>query len=45
MDYVDKSDVEVFTMKLTPVMYWRENYFTVNDLIFSSKKKSVLVVL
>ncbi len=27
MDYVDKSDVEVFTMKLTLVMYQRENGF------------------
>ncbi len=27
MDYVDESDVEVFTMKLTLVMYWRENGF------------------
>ncbi len=27
MDYVDKSDVEVFTMKLTLVMYQRENVF------------------
>ncbi len=42
MDYVDKSDVEVFTMKLTLVMYRRENRFTVYDLIFSNKKKSVL---
>ncbi len=25
MDYVDESDVKVFTMKLTLVMYWREN--------------------
>ncbi len=31
MDYIDESDVEVFTMKLTPVMYRRENDFTVND--------------
>ncbi len=42
MDYIDKSDVEVFTMKLTLVMYRRETDFTVNDLIFNSKKKSVL---
>ncbi len=28
MDYVDKSDVEVFTMKLTLVMYQREDGFT-----------------
>ncbi len=27
MDYIDKSDVEVFTMKLTLVMYRRENRF------------------
>ncbi len=27
MDYVDVSDVEVFTMKLTLVMSWRENEF------------------
>ncbi len=27
MDYVEKSDVEVFTMKLTLVMYRRENRF------------------
>ncbi len=27
MDYVDKSDVEVFTMKLTLEMYWKENEF------------------
>ncbi len=27
MDYVDKSDVEVFTMKLTLVMFRRENAF------------------
>ncbi len=37
MDYVDKSDVEVLIMKLTLVMY-----FTVNDLIFSSERNSVL---
>jgi len=28
MDFVDKSDVEVFTMKLTLVMYRRENSFS-----------------
>ncbi len=27
MEYVGKSDVEVFTMKLTLVMYLRENGF------------------
>ncbi len=27
MDYVNKSDVKVFTMKLTLVMYQRENIF------------------
>ncbi len=27
MDYVGKSDVEVFTMQLTLVMYLRENGF------------------
>ncbi len=27
MDYIDKSDVEVFSMKLTLVMYQRENGF------------------
>ncbi len=27
MDYVDESDVDVFTMKLTLVMYWEENGF------------------
>ncbi len=27
MDYVDESGVEVFTMKLTLVMYRRENGF------------------
>ncbi len=35
---VDERDVEVFTMKLTLVMYWIQS----NDLIYSSKKKSVL---
>ncbi len=40
MDYVDKSDVEVFTMKLTLVMNRREN--GVHSKWFSSKKKSVL---
>ncbi len=39
MDYVDKSDVEVFTMKLTLVMYRRENGFHVNDLFSAVKKK------
>ncbi len=44
MDYVDKSDIDVFTMKLTLVMYvtGEKTDFTVNDQIFSSKKKSVL---
>ncbi len=42
MDYVDNSDVEVSTMKLTLVMYRRENRFHSKWLIFSSKKKSVL---
>ncbi len=27
MDYVDESDVEVFTMNPTLVMYRRENWF------------------
>ncbi len=27
MKYIDESDVEVFTMKLTLVMYRRENGF------------------
>ncbi len=40
MDYVDKSDVEVFTMKLTLVIYQRENDDLVNDLIFSLCKLS-----
>ncbi len=41
MDYVDESNVEVFTMKLTLVMYWRENRFH-SKLSNLSKKKSVL---
>ncbi len=27
MDYIDKSDVEVFSMKLSLVMYLRENRY------------------
>ncbi len=42
MDYVDKSDVDVLTMKITLVMNRNEKRdFTVNHLILS-KKKSVL---
>ncbi len=37
MVYVDERDVEVFTVKLTLVMFWRES----NDLVYSSKKKRV----
>ncbi len=42
MDYVDKSDVEVFSMKLTLVIYQRENDDLVNDLIFSLCIQSLL---
>ncbi len=38
MDYIDKSDVEVFTVKLTLVMYRTENRFHSIGLIFNSKK-------
>ncbi len=40
MDYVDKSDVEVFSLNLTLVIYQRENDDLVNDLIFSLCKLS-----
>lgn len=42
MDYIDKSYVEVFTLKLTLVMYLRENRFH-SDLIFSGGKNGFKV--
>ncbi len=42
MDYVDKSDVEDFTMKLTLVMYRRENRFHSKLSYFQQWEKSNL---
>ncbi len=41
MDYIDKSDVDVFSMKLTLMMYRRENGFYSKLSNFQQKEKKV----
>ncbi len=43
MDYVGESDVEVLTMKLTLVMYRRENGFHSKLSNFQQQDKSVVI--